>query len=118
MYQSRFTELHTLPGNSFNLGRNSHSSGLLSKPPAGKSVNVTVYGDPASGSSSVVSGAVGGCVNYFNLHRLNGSAVISTVSATVNTQQTKTVDFFIPGLVGFSILVGPDVFAGKPIFRI
>jgi ABC-2 type transport system permease protein len=74
---------------------------------AGKAVNVTVYGNPTSSSSSIVKGTVDGCVNYFNLHRLNGSAVINTESATVNSGQTKYVDFLIPGLLGFSILVGP-----------
>jgi ABC-2 type transport system permease protein len=33
--------------------------------------------------------------------------VIGLTSATVNTQQTKYVDFLIPGLIGFSILVSP-----------
>ena len=74
---------------------------------AGKAVNVTVYGNPASSSSGIVSGTVNGYINYFNLQRFNGTAVIGLEPATVNTQQTKYVDFLIPGLVGFSILVSP-----------
>jgi ABC-2 type transport system permease protein len=45
---------------------------------AGQQVNLTVYGNPASSSSGIVSGTVGGYV-----------------------------DFLIPGLIGFSILTSP-----------
>jgi ABC-2 type transport system permease protein len=74
---------------------------------AGHQVNVTVYGNPASTTSGIVSGTVSGYANYFNLQRFNGTEVIGLTSATVNTQQTKYVDFLIPGLIGFSILVSP-----------
>jgi ABC-2 type transport system permease protein len=74
---------------------------------AGHQVNVTVYGNPASTTSGIVSGTVSGYANYFNLQRFNGTEVIGSTSATVNTQQTKYVDFLIPGLIGFSILVSP-----------
>jgi ABC-2 type transport system permease protein len=73
----------------------------------GQPVNVTLYGNPASSTSSIVSGTVNGYENYFNLQRFNGTSVIGTTPATVNTQQTQYVDFLVPGLVGFSILVGP-----------
>ena len=33
----------------------------------GNPVNVTVYGNPAQSSSAIVSGAVNGVINYFNL---------------------------------------------------
>ncbi|MCL4429619.1 MAG: ABC transporter permease [Chloroflexi bacterium] len=74
---------------------------------AGQHVNVTVYGNPASSTSGIVSGTVNGYANYFNLQRFNGTMVIGLTSATVNTQQTKYVDFLIPGLIGFSILTSP-----------
>jgi ABC-2 type transport system permease protein len=74
---------------------------------AGHQVNVTVYGNPTSSTSGIVSGTVNGYANYFNLQRFNGTMVIGLTSATVNTQQTKYVDFLIPGLIGFSILVSP-----------
>jgi ABC-2 type transport system permease protein len=72
-----------------------------------KSVNITVYGNPSQSTSGIVSGTVNGVANYFNLNRFNGTAVIGLLQATVNTQQTKYVDFLIPGLIGFSILVNP-----------
>ena len=70
-------------------------------------VNVTVYGNPTSSTSGIVSGTIGGYANYFNLQRFNGTMVIGISSATVNTQQTKYIDFLIPGLIGFSILTSP-----------
>lgn len=74
---------------------------------AGQPVDVTVYGNPTSSTSGIVSGTVSGVANMFNLQRFNGSTVISISSTTVNTEQTKYVDFLIPGLIGFSILVSP-----------
>jgi ABC-2 type transport system permease protein len=74
---------------------------------AGQMVNVTVYGNPTSSTSGIVSGTVSGVANLFNLQRFGGSTVISMSSATVNTEQTQYVDFLIPGLIGFSILVSP-----------
>ena len=79
----------------------------------GHPVNVTVYGNPTSSTSGIVSGTVGGYANYFNLNyfqrKYNDTtpAIIGISSATVNTQQTKYVDFLIPGLIGFSILTSP-----------
>jgi hypothetical protein len=73
----------------------------------GQQVNVTVYGNPASSTSGIVSGTVSGFIGHFNLARFNGTAVIGYNSATVNTQQTAYIDFLIPGLIGFSILTSP-----------
>jgi len=74
---------------------------------AGQSLNVTVYGNPTSSTSGIVIGTVSGVSNYFNLQRYNGTSLIGVTQATVNTQQTGYVDFLIPGLIGFSILVNP-----------
>ena len=78
---------------------------------AGHPVNVTIYGNPTSSTSGIVSGTVGQVVNIFNLqYYANKSAVfpiIGVTSTTVNTHQTKYIDFLIPGLIGFAILVSP-----------
>jgi ABC-2 type transport system permease protein len=74
---------------------------------ASQQVNVTVYGNPTSSTSGIVAGTVSGYANYFNLQRFNGTSIIGLTSATVNTQQTKYIDFLIPGLIGFSILTSP-----------
>jgi len=73
----------------------------------GNQVNITLYGNPTSSTSGIVTSTVNGYANYFNLQRFNGTAVIGLTSATVNTQQTKYVEFLIPGLIGFSILTSP-----------
>ncbi len=73
----------------------------------GNPINITVYGNPTSSTSGIVSSTVNGYTNYFNLQRFNGTTVIGITAATVNIHQTKYVDFLIPGLVGFTILVSP-----------
>ena len=74
---------------------------------AGQMVDVTIYGNPTSSTSGIVSGTASGVANLFNLERFNGSMIIGLSSTTVNTEQTQYVDFLIPGLIGFSILVSP-----------
>ena len=76
---------------------------------SGQQFNITVYGNPASTTSSIVSGTVNGVINHFNLayYNPNASSIIGITSATVSTQQTEYLDFLIPGLIGFSILVNP-----------
>jgi ABC-2 type transport system permease protein len=74
---------------------------------ASHQVNVTVYGNPTSSTSGIVAGTVNGYANGFNLQLFKGTPVIGITPATVNTQQTKYIDFLIPGLIGFSILTSP-----------
>ena len=76
---------------------------------AGQPINVTVYGNPASSTNGIVTGTVSGVINSFNLQYYNHNAlpIISIATATVNSQQTQYIDFLIPGLIGFSILVNP-----------
>lgn len=103
------------PSENFSQYLSAHSSsdgivipvGFSSNYLAGKLVNVTVYGNPASSSSSVVSATVSGVINAFNLKRVSGSPVIGMSQTTVNSQANKYVDFLVPGLIGFSILVPP-----------
>jgi len=73
----------------------------------GTNVNLTVYGNPSQSSSQIVSGTVTGIINGFNLQRYNGSQIIRITQTTANSQATKYIDFLIPGLVGFAILVSP-----------
>jgi ABC-2 type transport system permease protein len=76
---------------------------------SGRGVNVTLYGNPTTSTSGIVSGTVGGVITYFNLkyYNPNASPIIGLTSTTINTEQTMYVDFLIPGLIGFSILVSP-----------
>jgi ABC-2 type transport system permease protein len=70
-------------------------------------VNVIVYGNPTVTSSTIVSGTVQGVANYFNLARFNGTSIIGISQTTVSVVTNKYIDFLIPGLIGFSILVSP-----------
>jgi ABC-2 type transport system permease protein len=79
----------------------------------GHQLNLTVYGNPTSSTSGIVGGTVNGYANFFNLRYFQTKyhdttpAIIGITSATVNIQQTKYIDFMIPGLIGFSILTSP-----------
>jgi len=76
---------------------------------AGHPVNVIVYGNPTSSTHTIVSETVNGVINRFNLnyYKPNATAIIGTTETTVNTQQTKYIDFLVPGLIGFAILISP-----------
>jgi ABC-2 type transport system permease protein len=79
----------------------------------GQQVNLTVYGNPASSSSGIITGYVNGFANYFNLRyfqqKYNDTtpAIIGIKTASVNTQQTQYIDYLVPGLIGFSVLTSP-----------
>lgn len=74
---------------------------------AGIPVNVTIYGNPSQSSSGIVSGTVTGVINGFNLGYYQGKPIIGIMQTTANSQATKYIDFLVPGLIGFSILVSP-----------
>jgi ABC-2 type transport system permease protein len=74
---------------------------------AGKNVSVTVYGNPSQSSSAVVIGTVTGVINGFNLGYYGGSPIIRITQTTANSQVNKYIDFLVPGLIGFSILISP-----------
>ena len=83
-------------------------SGFDARYASHQNVTVTVYTDPAQAASAgVVQGAVGGVVNGFNLRAAGGSAVIGVSALNVGSTTYRYVDYLIPGLIGFSILVSP-----------
>ncbi len=75
---------------------------LLDKP-----VNLTLYGDPASTTSAIVREVTDSVVNAFNLARAKGTAVLGIEPATVTSSSYKYIDFLIPGLIGFAVLMSP-----------
>ena len=72
-----------------------------------RSVNVTLYGIPSQSSSTIVTGVVTGVINGFNLQHYRGEPIIGITQTKASSKVTKYVDFLVPGLVGFSILVPP-----------
>jgi ABC-2 type transport system permease protein len=80
----------------------------------GRSVNVTLYGNPSQSSSTIVTQVVTGVINGLNLGYYQaklgyyqGKPIIGIVQTTANSKVTKYIDFLVPGLIGFSILVPP-----------
>jgi ABC-2 type transport system permease protein len=73
----------------------------------GQPVNVTLYGNPTQSSSQIVSGTVNGVINWFNLGYFHGIPIIGLMQTTANSQATKYIDFLVPGLVGFAVLISP-----------
>ncbi len=79
---------------------------------AGHPVNVTVYTDPQDAASSgEVLGAVNGVVSQFNLeaacHGGTCTPVVGVLTSQVGSPSYSTIDYLIPGLIGFSILTSP-----------
>lgn len=70
-------------------------------------INVTVYGNPTSTTSAVVSGITSEIVNAFNLQRAHGVPVIGVTSRAAIGSQYKYIDFLVPGLIGFAALTSP-----------
>ncbi len=70
---------------------------------------IVIYGNPTSSTNGIILGTTDGIITSFNLkyYNPNASEIIGVETATVNIEQTKYIDFLIPGLIGFSILVSP-----------
>ena len=72
---------------------------------ANQRVNITLFGNPASTTSAIVSGITREVVNTFNLH---GSAgVLGVATRTAVSSSYKYIDFLVPGLIGFAALTSP-----------
>ncbi len=79
--------------------------GFSSAYESNRNVNITLYGNPASTTSAIVSGITREIVNAFNLHGSTG--VIQVSGRTAVSSAYKYIDFLIPGLIGFSALTSP-----------
>jgi len=74
---------------------------------AGKSVNVTIFGSPASTTSGIITGVTTAVVGQFNLQRAHATAVMGISEQTIASKSYKYIDFLVPGLIGFSVLTSP-----------
>ena len=70
-------------------------------------VNVTVYGNPSSTSSAIVSGITSEVVNAFNLRGASGVHYVGLSQRTAVSSSYKYIDFLVPGLIGFAALTSP-----------
>jgi ABC-2 type transport system permease protein len=96
------------------LSDNSLSAGLVI--PAGFAadvhnktpVDLLLYTNPAAGASSgIVQGAVEGAAYGMNLQIAGGSVVVHPVLLNVGSAIYRYIDYLVPGLIGFSVLVSP-----------
>lgn len=74
---------------------------------ADRPVNVTIFGNPTSSTSAVVSGITRGFVNAFNLHGASGVHLIGVTARSATSSSYKYIDFLVPGLIGFTVLTSP-----------
>jgi ABC-2 type transport system permease protein len=80
---------------------------------ANHTVNVTLYVDPQDAASSgTVVGAVNGVVSAFNLQAACSGhptckPLVGVRLAQVGSPDFTTIDYLIPGLIGFSVLTSP-----------
>jgi len=93
----------------------SHSAtdGILIPPGFGASlaggspVNVTVYGNPTSSTTGEVIGVTNAIVSEFNFQHAKATPVIGLQQKSVVAKSYKYIDYLVPGLVGFSVLMSP-----------
>jgi ABC-2 type transport system permease protein len=82
-------------------------SGFQASYGAGKPVNVTIYGNPASTTNGIVIGFTNGVANAFNLQRVHAAPVVGIQQQPLISKSYKYIDYLVPGLVGFSVLTSP-----------
>jgi len=71
-------------------------------------VHLLVFTNPASGSEAgIVEGAVEGAANGLNLHLAGGTDVVIPQFLNVGSTVYTYIDYLVPGLIGFSVLVSP-----------
>src|SRR5438552_3321422 len=70
-------------------------------------VNVTLAGDPTQSSFGIAYSAVAAVANGFNLKIANATDVVSVGETPFTVQQFGYIDFFLPGIIGFTILTTP-----------
>ena len=71
-------------------------------------VRLLVFTNPSSGAEAgIVEGAVAGVANGENLRLAGGSELVVPVNLNVGSQVYTYIDYLVPGLIGFSVLVSP-----------
>jgi ABC-2 type transport system permease protein len=71
------------------------------------SVHLLVYTNPSGSTAGIVLGAVQGVANGLNLKLAGGSTVVSSIDLHVGSSGFAYIDYLVPGLIGFSVLVSP-----------
>jgi ABC-2 type transport system permease protein len=67
-----------------------------------------LYTNPSSGSEAgIAQSAVQGVANSMNLRIAGGSALVVSTDVPLGNHLYTSIDYLVPGLIGFSVLVGP-----------
>jgi len=78
-----------------------------------ESVNVTLYGDPTLSTYGIAASAVSGAATAENFRIAMAFPVIRMDTHRVTQTQFKFIDFFLPGMIGFTVLTNA-LFAMTP----
>jgi len=78
-----------------------------------ETVNVTLYGDPSLSTFGIAASAVSGAATGMNFALAGARPIIGMGMRTVAREQFKFIDFFLPGMIGFTILTNA-LFAMAP----
>jgi ABC-2 type transport system permease protein len=71
-------------------------------------IRLLVFTNPSSGGEAgIVQGAIQGAANGANLEIAGGTVVVTPVNLNVGNQIYRYIDYLVPGLIGFSVLVSP-----------
>ncbi|TLZ82574.1 MAG: ABC transporter permease [Methanobacteriota archaeon] len=74
---------------------------------ASAKVNVTLAGDRTQSSFGIVYSAVAAVATAFNLKVANATEVVSVDESQLTVRQFGYIDFFLPGIIGFTVLTTP-----------
>ncbi len=70
-------------------------------------VKVTLYGDPTQSSYGIAIAAVNGAATAFNFQVAQKPPVVFIEPALITVQTRKFIDFFLPGIIGLTVLTTP-----------
>ena len=70
-------------------------------------VTVTLYGDPTQSSYGIAIAAVNGAATSFNFEVAQTPPVVLTDTASITVRSQKFIDFFLPGVIGLTVLTTP-----------
>src|SRR3989442_460294 len=70
-------------------------------------VNVTLAGDYSQSSYGIAYSAVAAVATEFNFRIANATPVVSVAESRFTVRQFGYIDFFLPGIIGFTVLTTP-----------
>jgi ABC-2 type transport system permease protein len=75
--------------------------------PPGIVFNVTLYGEQTQTTYSIAQAVVAGSIDGLNDQRFENAKAIGMETASVTPEEFEYIDFFLPGVVGFTIMATP-----------